>query len=312
MSLGDPYETGFDEENGKTITADECPECAGGLETEGGEITCRDCGLIVNEYWINHAATARSFSADETKTKRTGAPLTQTRHDRGLSTEIGYKWDGNGNQLSGKTRRQFRRLRQHQNRARWSTKAEQNLAYACGEIARMTSALGLGWDVREQASALYREAMAERLIRGRSIEGVAAACIYAVCRCAGRGRELEEIVSVARVSESAVKNGYRAINTELGLETALIRPRTLLPRLISELQCDVAPATRRRAHELACQADTAGIANGRRPSGVAAACLYLAAKETGTGLTQEDVATTAGTTATTLRCRYRELEEVLD
>mgnify|MGYP006279003451 CR=1 FL=1 len=312
MSIGNPYETGFDETDGKTISATDCPECTGRLETDGGEITCLDCGLIVNEYWIDHTATAQSHPDDETRSAHTGAPLTATRHDRGLSTEIGYKRDGYGTMLPARTRRRFRRLRHHQNRARWSTKAKQNLAFACGEIARLTSALDLGWDVREQASALYREAMSDDLIRGRSIESMAAASVYAVCRCNGHGRTLVEIVDVAHVDESAVKNAYRVINTELGLETAIIRPRALLPRLISELECSLSSKTRRRVEELVARAESSGIANGRRPSGVAAACLYLALNESNQWVRQTDLAEIAGTTPTTIRARCAELRADTD
>ena len=306
----DPYETGFDEENGKTISATDCPECDGRLDTDGGEIACLDCGLIVNEYWIDHAAEKRAFPDEEFESKRTGAPLTPTRHDRGLSTEIGYKRDAHGKALSSKTRRRFRRLRKHQNRARWSTKAEQNLAMACGEVARLTGVLDLGWDVRAQASVLYRKAMAENLILGRSIEAVATACVYAVCRCAGTGRSRDELVAVARVDEAAVANAYRTINTELGLETAIIRPRTLVPQLLSKLDIDVPPMVRRSAEELVCQAEQEGIANGRRPSGVAAACVYLVLTDAGIDVTQTTLADLAGTTPTTMRARCAELREL--
>lgn len=40
---------------------------------------------------------------------------------------------------------------------------------------------------------LFRRAKAEDLSQGRSLEGVAAANVYAVCRCNGLGRTLEEI-----------------------------------------------------------------------------------------------------------------------
>jgi transcription initiation factor TFIIB len=54
MSLGNPYETGFDEETGKTISAETCPECDGRLETEGGEITCVECGLDARQLFWAH------------------------------------------------------------------------------------------------------------------------------------------------------------------------------------------------------------------------------------------------------------------
>ncbi|WP_232700859.1 hypothetical protein [Halobacterium wangiae] len=49
MSLSNTYECGFDEENGKTISKDTCPECTGNLGADGGEISCMKCGLIIDE-----------------------------------------------------------------------------------------------------------------------------------------------------------------------------------------------------------------------------------------------------------------------
>ena len=43
----------------------------------------------------------------------------------------------------------------------------------------MASALGLPRNVRETAAVVYRDAVDKNLIRGRSIEGVAAAALYA-------------------------------------------------------------------------------------------------------------------------------------
>jgi hypothetical protein len=47
MSLRDIYETGYDEDSGRTTTTDDCPECTGTIRTVGGETTCQECGLIV-------------------------------------------------------------------------------------------------------------------------------------------------------------------------------------------------------------------------------------------------------------------------
>lgn len=69
------------------------------------------------------------------------------------------------------------------------------------------------------------------------------------------------------------------------------------------------------AHELAVCAEETGIANGKKPSGVAAACVYHAAAEVGypvtrgTTLTQADLAEVAGVTAVTLRNCWRALTD---
>ncbi|WP_117594466.1 transcription initiation factor IIB [Haloprofundus halophilus] len=307
MSLRDIYESGFDEESGKTTTATTCPECSGTLVTEGGESSCTECGLIVDEHRLDHGPEWRSFSDDETNSERTGAPLTPARHDRGLSSEIGFGKDGKGNILSGRKRRHISRLRHQHGRARWRTKAEQNLAHACGEITRITAALELPRTVCEEACTIYRAAQKENLIRGRSIETMTAGSVYAACRCRGSLRTISEVAEVALCTRQKVRLGYRVLNAELGLQIPAVDIRDLILRFASE--CEVSDEVRYRALGLARIAEERGFTNGRNPSGVAAGCLYLACREFGTDCTQTQIARLTGVATTTVRERYCELRE---
>ena len=97
------------------------------------------------------------------------------------------------------------------------------------------------------------------------------------------------------------------MNQELGLPTGPVHPREYLARFASEL--DLPAAVERRAREFAAQAREEGIDNGRNPSGVAAACLYTAARENGYGLTQQAAADVADVTPVTLRRTYYDLTE---
>ena len=307
MSSRDVYDQGFDEACGKTISGDTCPECSGSLVTEGGEISCSSCGLIIDEQRVDRGPEWTSFADDETSSERVGAPLTPARHDRGLSTEIGYGGDAKGNSLSTRKRHQLARLRREHKRARWQTKAEQNLAHACGEIARMTGALGLSRGMREEASSIYRAAQDANLIRGRSIETMAAGSVYAACRCRGHPRLLGEIAEVAQCAKDKVELGYRVLNAELGLDAQVVQVTDHIPRLAAAV--DAADCVQYRAVELAELADDAGLANGRNPAGVGAACLYVADREFGTEYTQAELARLADVTPMTLRKRYYELQE---
>ena len=136
MATTEPYEIEFDEDSGRTIAADACPECGGRLATDAGETTCTDCGLVVEACRVDRRGP-RTFDEDDTDRRRTGAPLTEARHDRGLSTTIGYSTDGKGNALSDRKRRQLGRLRREHTRAKWRSKAERNLGHGCTEIARI-------------------------------------------------------------------------------------------------------------------------------------------------------------------------------
>ena len=279
-----------------------CPECQGRLREGESETVCGECGLVVAEDNIDRGPEWRSFADDETEKERTGAPLTRSRHDRGLTTEI-----GRSTRLKGRKRRRFARLRRQHNRSRIKSKAERNRVYAFGEIRRLVSALDLTDHVRDQSCVLFESAQKEDLLRGRSIEGFTAAVVYATCRTASVSRTLDEVVDAARASEAELTAAYDALNRDLGLPTGPIDPAEYLPRFASRL--DLPQAVERRADALVDTARERGLVSGRDPSGVAAGCLYLAARQEEYDLTQAEAAETADVTPVTLRATYQDLRE---
>lgn len=286
-----------------TDTPVPCPECDGYPQSTGEETICGDCGLVLSEYRIDHGPEWRSLADNTTNPKRTGAPLTRSRHDRGLSTEIGRSI-----RLTGRKQRQFARLRRQHNRARISTKRERNQVYAFTEIRRLTGAFSLPEQIRDDACSLFRSAQSEDLLRGRSLEGFAAACVYAACRVADVARTAEEITEIAKATPAEQRAAYTALNRELGLPIGPINPAQYLPRFASELE--LPSDIERCAREYVSMITAQEIGAGRNPSGVAAACLYTAARDIGFELTQQTAANIADVTPVTLRATYHDLREL--
>jgi len=257
---------------------------------------------VVEEHTIDPGPEWRSFADDDTNPERTGAPLTRSRHDRGLSTEI-----GRSTRLTGRKRRRMGRLRRQHKRTQIATKAERNRVYAFTEIDHVVNALDLPEDVQERACVLFESAQDEGLLQGRSLEGFAAAAVYATCRTATVSRTLPEVIGAARASREELGAAYDAMNRDLGLPTGPIHPREYLARFASKL--DLPQAVERRARDLAERAREDGIDNGRNPGGVAAACLYTAATEADCDLTQKAAANVADVTPVTLRSTYYDLTE---
>jgi len=305
MATRDIYETAFDEDVQTDTESNQCPECDGRVTTNAVETVCEDCGLVIEEQRLDHGPEWRGFDEDERD--RTGAPLTAARHDRGLSTEIGRGTDANGNELSGQKRRRLARMRREQTRGRWRSKAERNLAHGLGEVRRLASALELSDSVRDQACQLFRSAQNEDLLRGRSIEAIAAASVYGACRCNGLSRLVDDVSEMARVAESRVTNAYKTLNEELGLPAEPVSPSMFVPRLASDLECP--DEIRQRARALAEQAEKRGVTTGVHPAGFAAACLYKAGREEGRWLTQSEAADVANASKTTVRAHRDTLEE---
>jgi transcription initiation factor TFIIB len=306
MATRDIYESGFDEDVRTESSRNQCPECDGRVTTNAVETVCEDCGLVIDEQRIDHGPEWRAY--DDEECERTGAPLTAARHDRGLSTEIGRGTDAKGNEISGQKRRRLARMRREQTRGRWRSKAERNLAHGLGEVRRLASALELADSVRDQARQLFRSAQDENLLRGRSIEAIAAASVYGACRCNGISRLVDDVSEMARVAESRVTNAYKTLNEELGLPAEPVSPSMFVPRLASDLECP--DEIRQRARALAEQAEERGVTTGVHPAGFAAACLYKAGQEQGKWVTQSDVAETGNVTPTTVRTHHETLDEL--
>jgi transcription initiation factor TFIIB len=286
-------------------TARNCPECDGDVRASGDETVCADCGLVVDSDRIDRGPEWRSFADEETSRERTGAPLTRSRHDRGLSTEVGNH--GDTMRLKGRKRRQVARLRRQHKRTTIGSKADRNQVYAFTEVRRLVGTLELPESVRESACTLFESAQDADLLRGRSLEGFAAAAVYATCRTRSISRSIDEVVDGARASREELTVAYDALNRELGLPTGPVDPREYIPRFASEL--DLPAEVRRRAEKLAAAAREEGVDTGRNPCGVAAACLYAAAEECGASLTQQDAADVADVTPVTLRSSYYDLPD---
>jgi len=303
------------EKKAESQTETICPECGSRVlvhDRERAELVCKNCGLVIDDEFIDRGPEWRAFDADQRqKRARTGAPMTLTIHDKGLSTMIDWRnKDSYGRSISSKNRAQLYRLRKWQRRIRVSNATERNLAFALSELDRMASALGLPRNIRESSAVVYRDAVDKNLIRGRSIEGVAAAALYAACRQCNVPRTLDEIAEVSRVSRKEIGRTYRFISRELGLKLLPTSPGDYVPRFCSGL--GLKGEVQSRAMEILKQAGERELTSGRGPTGVAAAAIYISSILSGERRTQREVADVAGVTEVTIRNRYKELAEQLD
>jgi transcription initiation factor TFIIB len=292
-----------------------CPECGSAdlvTDDERGETVCESCGLVVEEDEIDRGPEWRAFDAAEKDQKsRVGAPTTQMMHDKGLSTNIGWQdRDAYGNSLSSNQRQKMQRLRTWNERFRTRDSKERNLKQALGEIERMASALGLPENVRETASVIYRRALSDDLLPGRSIEGIATAALHAAARMAHVPRSIDEVGRVSRVGEAEFERAYRYIVRELGLEIEPADPSEYLPRFCSDLE--VSKETERTARELLENAKQENVHSGKSPVGLAAAALYASARLTNEDVTQSEVSGVSDISEVTIRTRYQELLEAWD
>jgi transcription initiation factor TFIIB len=278
---------------------------------ECAEIVCMDCGFVVAAKLADRGPEWRAFDDEQrAKRARVGAPLTFTIHDKGLSTMIDWHdRDIYGKRLSPGQKAQIYRLRKWQRRIRVSDATERNLAFALSEISKIANSLSLPKNILETASVIYRKAVKERLIRGRSIQGVTAAAIYVACRQCGLARTLDEIAQASNINKKEVGRSYRFLVKELDYFIPPLKPSQYVTKFSNQLTMQ--GKVEEIAHKILAAAKELKLTSGRGPTGIAAAASYIASVLTGERKTQREIAEIAQVTEVTIRNRYKELVERL-
>ena len=292
----------------------QCPECGSSRlmrDYECAEIVCMNCGFVIAAKLTDRGPEWRAFD-DEQRAKRTrvGAPLTFTIHDKGLSTMIDlHDRDIYGKRLTPGQRAQIYRLRKWQRRIRVSDATERNLAFALSEISKIANTLNLPKNILETASVIYRKAVKEHLIRGRSIQGVTAAAIYVACRQCGLARTLDEIAQASSINKKEVGRSYRFLIKELDYFIPPLKPSQYVTKFSNQLTMQ--GKVEEIAYKILTAAKELKLTSGRGPTGIAAAASYIASVLTGERKTQREIAEIAQVTEVTIRNRYKELVERL-
>ena len=278
---------------------------------DSAEVVCMECGHVLSMRIADRGPEWRAFTREQReKRSRTGAPTTYTIHDKGLSTVIDWHdRDIYGKKFAAGQKAQIYRLRKWQRRIRVSDAMERNLAFALSEITKIANGLSLPKSIFETASVIYRKAVKERLIRGRSIHGISAASVYIACRQCGLARTLEEIAKASNVSKREVGRSYRFLVRELDYFIPPVKANQYVSKFSNQLAMQ--GKTEEIANKILVMARDLRLTSGRGPTGIAAAASYIAAVLVGERRTQREIAEIAKVTEVTIRNRYKELVDTM-
>ncbi len=295
--------------------ADKCPECASinlVHDYDTGETICGDCGLVLYEQMLDKGPEWRAFTQQEKASRsRVGMPTSYSIHDKGLSTTISQiDRDAFGRKLPLSTRLQMWRLRKWQIRSRVHSSIDRNLAQAMGELDRLSGNVNVSPPIKEKAAVIYRKALEKGLVRGRSINAVAAASLYAACRKSGSPRTLREIAEASLVDKKDVARCYRLLLQELDFHMPISDPLTYVSKIAEKNK--ISGKTQGTAIAILREARLKRFASGKDPMGMAAAALYIACLQNNEKITQKDIAEAAGVTEVTVRNRYKALKKQLN
>jgi transcription initiation factor TFIIB len=280
------------------------------LDLAAGEEICGDCGLVIADDIIDSGPEWRAFTSAEKATRpRAGMGSSYTIYDVGLSTNFNSNRDAKGNRLDPDMRNKMKKLKRYDTRSKMDDTWGRNLSIAMAELDRLSVLLHIPKPTKEQAAIIYRKALKEDLIRGRSIDAFVAASLYAACRIQRIPRPLKTISKASTREHSEVSRTYRLLLKELKLKMPIDDPMKFVTGIASKLK--IRRDTEQKAIDILRTARERYGLSGKDPRGIAAAALYMACIENNDKRIQKDVAAAAGTTEVTLRNRLRGLESVL-
>jgi transcription initiation factor TFIIB len=165
---------------------------------------------------VDNAREWRAFTIEESNNRsRVGMPRSLSIGDYGLHTVIS---NDNKSTIRMSRERKYQMLRL----SRWQSKIvnsrkTKNLNIAMDSLSNICSHMHISRNVKEQTALYYRKALKADLVKGRSIEAILAACLYAACRLTKNQRSLKEIAEFTSCDYKELARSYRLIYSKLGL-----------------------------------------------------------------------------------------------
>ncbi|MHA1294782.1 MAG: hypothetical protein ACTSQJ_19255, partial [Promethearchaeota archaeon] len=214
-----------------TIASNSCYECGGYIifDIERGETICEQCGLVHSEKEldINHSGTRAYTKQEKAKKEHNGTPISILVPNIELSTIIDRKKITNPD---------LKRA------AKWNTHMtweKRNMLLATTELKRIGCNLNFPEHIKKATIRLYKEVFKNNLLRGRSINGMIAACAYYICKQERIPITFQEIINESSISPSIIKKCYKTLLTGLSLRSSNMDPVSLVPKFTAELGLDI-------------------------------------------------------------------------
>lgn len=263
-----------------------------------GDMICPECGLVVGDRVVDVGSEWRTFS-NEKSTKdnsRVGAAENPLLDGGELSTMIATGPGMECRDEFGKPMYRNRRTLNSSDRA---------LLNAFHEINQMADRLQLPKMIADRASTLFKQVHEGKMLKGRSNDAIASACMYIACRQEGVPRTFKEICAVSKISKKEIGRVFKLILKTLETNVEVITTGDFMSRFCSNLSLPL--YVQKAATHIARKAVEFDLVPGRSPISVAAAAIYMASQASDDKKTQREIGEIAGVAEVTIRQSYKSM-----
>lgn len=261
--------------------------------------------MVLGDRIVDTRSEWRTFANDEgDDPSRVGAasdPLMEGIEQ--LDTVISFRDGGSG---------MARELQRAASRSQ-SSRSERNLLTAFRDISSWCDQFSLPKTISDIAKQLYKRSDEEKLLRGKPLDAVIAACIFIACRQAHVPRTFREICNLTHVSKKTLGQCYKALEQAFNLtpgasahssvNSPTTGPETLLVRYCNHL--DLPAKVQSICADIIVTARNHGIADGRSPVSIAGGAIYFTCHLLGKVKSARDISAVAGVSEGTIKLVYR-------
>jgi transcription initiation factor TFIIIB Brf1 subunit/transcription initiation factor TFIIB len=264
-----------------------CPNC-GSKEIEqhgaSGASICTDCGVVVEE---NAIVSSVEF------VEGAGGASSMVGQFVSATSSKAYTGGGRGGRYG------FSR-----------DSRETTLANGRRRIQDVASRLRLGSHYVDAAHRLFTIAVEKNFVQGRRTTHVVAACLYIACRQEKSQHMLIDFSDALQVNVYTLGTCFLKFRRLLGLKLEIIDPALYVYRFAAHLDLDQkANAVALTALRLVGRMKRDWIVAGRRPAGICAAALLIAARAHGFSRHHQDVTRILRVCGLTVTNRVKEFEQ---
>lgn len=189
-------------------------------DTIKGELLCESCGAVLEDKVSDPSSEGLFLFEDYGNQTKTGLSSTLSSYDKDLSSMIApVDRDASGNMISSSMKSTFKRLRMWDSRSK-SRGKKRNLQSAFIILKVAQSKLDIKDAVIERAAYLYRKALNNNIIKGRTIVGMILSALYVSCRESNVPKTLQEFAEVGNISfrDQFIKKVFNCLIIDLQMD----------------------------------------------------------------------------------------------
>lgn len=246
-----------------------------------GELVCRNCGSVAEESRI---VSEVSFS--ETSSGKAIVTGQYVSHDQtGVLSASLYGVQGESRQ--------------------------QTIFKARHRMERIGHRLGMADHIIEAGMRYFLAALSNNFVKGRKSQHVLSACLYLSCRMAKTDHMLMDFAELIHVNVFHIGATYLQLVRNQNIDQLpIVDPTVYIQRFVSKLQFGSEGSRRvvEDAKRLVARMGKDWLQNGRRPAGVAAACILLAARMNNFRRSKAEIVSVAKVAEETLQRRLDEFK----